>query len=190
MSNKCKSLSNTVDELYDEIEDYHDRIFNLEVDMYDQQQRSRRNNIEIAGIPNYVSDRHLENTCIGLLNNIVHLPIDPREIDACHRLPSKGTKTTIIRFMTRKRCDEVKENRNRLKDVDLRPYGFEETRKLYINDNLSPHFKSVAYHCRCLKREEKIDQGFVKIKRPEKGWTKIKHEQNLFDLFPDYFSDE
>ena len=98
-----------------------DSIQKLETDLA---KHSRKNNIELSGILNNVSDDDLENNCIEVLNKIVGNPITPAEIDACHRLPTlEGTKPVIIRFLGRKRRDEIISKRRKCNEIDLSDKG-------------------------------------------------------------------
>ena len=143
---KCNSLEEQVDDLYREIDDIRDLIFNVELNLQDQQQRSRRTNIEIHGIPNNVNDFNLESTCFGILNECVQTPIHPGEIDACHRLPARngGSKPVILHFVCRKRRNEVISNSREGLKINNIHFG-QDLRghlKIYINENVSPYFKN------------------------------------------------
>ena len=49
------------------------------------EQYNRRNNVEISGIPNSISDKDLENTVISICK-VSGVEIDPQDIKECHRL--------------------------------------------------------------------------------------------------------
>ena len=192
---KCNLLEKQVDHLYIEIDDIHDLIYDIEVNVHDQQQRSRRTNIELHGIPNNISDSDLESACIGILNFRVQIPIHPGEIAACHRLPSRngGTKPVILRFVCRKRRNEALDfSRDGIK-VQNNYFGLADGfTKIYINENVSPYFKTIGYHCRQLLRcgkifKSKSDYGIIKIKITEESkWIKINHD-NFFSNLPRFF---
>ena len=60
--------------------------FDVDVGLLDQQQRSRRNNLEISGIPNEISDENLEKDIFVILNNeFKEDTITSTEIDAIYR---------------------------------------------------------------------------------------------------------
>ena len=110
--------------LQDRLNLMEDRVQKLETVLADSNQYSRKNNIELSGIPNNVSDEDLEDKCLELLNKIVVIPITSAEIDACHRLPTReGTKPVIIRFLGRKRRDEIISKRNKFNEIDLSDHG-------------------------------------------------------------------
>ena len=67
--------------LEDEVDDLYSRMLVFEADVNEQQQRSRRSNLEIHGIPNEILDENLEKATIEILNNIVNEPIFPEEVD-------------------------------------------------------------------------------------------------------------
>ena len=51
------------------------------------EQYSRRNNVEISGIPNSIPDKDLENTVISIFRDS-GVEIDPEDIEGCHRPPT------------------------------------------------------------------------------------------------------
>ena len=193
-----KRLSKKVILLDEEIEHIHSRVYDIEVSLLDQQQRSRRNNLEISGIPNEISDENLEKDILIILNyEFKEDPITSTEIDAIHRLHSRGiTKPVIIRFTGRKHRDDVFERGKDLNKCDLIKFGIGLHQKIYINDNLSQYMKTLSYYCRKLRRENlifktRMGNGRLKIKIREDGrWMKICHEQDLMDIFLTYNFDE
>ena len=182
-----------------QIDEIFDLTYDLEAGLYDQQQRSRRKNIEIAGIPNEVLDENLEKTVVSIINLSLEdeNPLKSTDFDACHRLPAKnGPKPVIVRFVSRKRRNEVYAVRDDLNNHNHARFGVEEGQRLYINQNLSPVMKKLAYYGRKLKRENVIvktasDYGMLKIKIKERGrWIKIKHEFDLRSYFPNFPFDD
>ena len=115
------------------------------------------------------------------------------EIKACHRLPSKNRnvpKPIIVRFLSRKRRDEIVSKRT--VKADLSKYNLTSNTKLYLNDNLSPYFKKLVYFSCKLKSEGllnryKIDNSKLKIQLAnEQRWKSIYHKEVFFKIFPDY----
>ena len=63
--------------------------------------------------------------------------------------------------------------------------------KLYVNENLSPEFSKLAYNCRLLKRNERIEDhwfknGHLKVKSRSGEIKVIGHETDLFKIAPDF----
>ena len=154
-----RKLRNRVTVLEDETDHIYDKMYELEKVAYNMNQYGRKNNIEIRGIPDGVTDDALETTSIHILSNLFDTHIDAdTEVEACHRLKGgiEGSKDTIIKFCNRNRSDKVKNNRLKAKILDLREFGIAK-KCLYINDNLCLYYKSLAYKCRALKRLNLID---------------------------------
>ena len=74
----------------------------LETDLNKQDQYSRHNNLDIQGIPDSVSDNHLEEKVIEIFNQ-VNVKIDKFDIEDCHRM-GKSKKTS---FGNRKNCKAI-----------------------------------------------------------------------------------
>ena len=85
----------------------------LETDLNKQDQYSRRNNLDIQGIPDSVSDDQLKEKVIEIFYQI-NAKIDKFDIEDCHRM-GKSKKTTIVRFVNRKNCKAILEKKVELK---------------------------------------------------------------------------
>ena len=59
------------------------------------EQYSKRECVEISGIPPSVADKDLESKVFEILEEI-DVPIDPTLAEDCHRLPSKGLPKKVI----------------------------------------------------------------------------------------------
>ena len=92
-------------------EKLEEKIVYLEKDQGEGEQYSRRNNIEISGIPNRISDEDLENAIISICKDS-GVEIDPRDVEGCHRLSlsrnSRGQdKRVIVKFVNRKHSEAL-----------------------------------------------------------------------------------
>ena len=101
------SFNNKIKQLEAVMDFYSDKTYDLEVSLFDQQQRARHNNLEIHGIPGAINDTELEKIVIEIINDnkLVEDKLENYEIEACHRLPSKNKnvpKPIIVRFLSRK----------------------------------------------------------------------------------------
>ena len=154
-------------------------------------QRCRENNIELNGIGDEIVDTELEVTVINILKKI-NVECFDWDIQGCHRLPMrKGcfSKPTIVKFVNRKKPEEIMKNRKYFKDKDFVDIGLSTDTKIFANINLTPVFKELDYLCRNLKKQGKISKvntthTSVKIKLDER-YVKICHIQDLRDLFKD-----
>ena len=154
-------------------------MYDVELGLNDQQQRSRRINIEICGIPNDVPDEVLKEKCIKILNEIVESPVNVTEINACHRLRGRGNKPIIMQFTGHKRRDDIIKNLRKAHNINTTQLGLSEGNviyiHIYINPNLSPYFKQIAFYCRRLRLENLIS----KIETDIKDKIKIKKENQI-----------
>ena len=96
---------------------------NLENQLQQFNQYNRRENIEIANIPETVRHHQLEEYCIYLLNSINPLNIQSYDIVALHRLGNKPfdgrPRNVIIRFMNRKIAYDSLDNGYRLTQISM-----------------------------------------------------------------------
>ena len=163
-----------------------DRLFYLENDLIKLQQYSRRENIEIIGIPDSVQQNNLEKTVIGILQRI-GVKISSYHISACHRLQKKrGSRTAnvIVQFINRSHAIACFKNKKLLKE-QVTEY------KLAIVENLCPNNKSIFNYCVKMREEGKIDKlwtynGTVHFKfKEDPTIQKCFHYDDLYDFFPD-----
>ena len=72
-----------------------ERLITMERRCHANEQYSRRECVEISGIPASVADKDLESKVLEILEEI-DVPIDPTLVEDCHRLPSKGSTKKVI----------------------------------------------------------------------------------------------
>lgn len=159
------------------------RIITMESENHALQQYGRQNNIELNGIPYSVADSDIEKEVIDIFKSM-DIHVLPNDIEAAHRLPSKTEdKPVIVRFVNRKFCELAFKNKKKLKQI-------------YVNDNLCPQYKKIAWMGRKLKRANKISstwswKGIVHIRVDEDdNFIKLKHKNELVELFPDFVFEE
>ena len=180
------------------INDQAQTIIRLEKDLHRGLQHNRKWNIEIDGIPDEVGDEidDLEAAVVKICVAI-GVPITAADIEACHRLNSRraGPHPTIVRFLSRKNVAKVMEKKSKLKsipEIGLELPGLNPNSKIYINPSFCPYYKSLAYNCRLLKKENLIvgviyeDDSTLKIKTMEGDFIRIQHESDLTDRFTNF----
>ena len=72
-----------------------ERLVTMESRCYANEQYSRREYLEILGIPTSVADKDLESELLEILEEI-DVPIDHTLVEDCHRLPSKCSPKKVI----------------------------------------------------------------------------------------------
>ena len=103
-----------------------DRVVALERNCAANEQYSRRECLEIAGIPETVSHADLENKVRQIFDNI-DVSIPTTRIKACHCIGDKGR--TIVKLSHRKDADVVFKNKKKLADVEMLALGFPQGSK-------------------------------------------------------------
>ena len=84
-----------------------DRVINVERKCFANEQYSRRECLEISGIPRSVKDNELETKVLSILEEI-DAPVNLGLVEDCHRIPSKGNlKKVILKLNLRKDARKV-----------------------------------------------------------------------------------
>jgi len=118
----------------DELNELYDGLDNLE-------QYSRKNSLEIVGIPESI--RENEGTVLKIANAL-DVQVKPDNIDICHRVKRKKSSPIIVRFVSHKVKSSLYKQRVRLRNVqfaDIFPDATAADRvqasKIFINENLT-----------------------------------------------------
>ena len=172
-------------EKVEELESYKiisDRVKQLEKSHLKSLQYTRRESIEICGLPESIDDKKLEETCINILDDIGCGIINESQIHACHRL--KNRKKTIIRFVNRKHANLALHNRKELAKLDREKYGLGNA--IYINENLCRQMQFLYYKVRLSYKAGKILsfnlwKGKLSLKLENRNIS-IEHIDDLIDL--------
>ena len=102
------------------------RVIYMERQCWANAQYSRRECLEVAGIPRDVSNENLESKVLEVFSK-VGCEILCRDIEACHRLTNNDR--VIVKFLRRKECDQVLSIKRGLRKVKLEDIGLRGSRK-------------------------------------------------------------
>ena len=107
-----KNLQIENQRLQTRLNDLKNRVLSLEISGNHLEQYGRRNNLEITGISDDVSDENLEGKVIEVLNEI-QVDVSRSDIEACHRIgkSKNSSKKIIVRFINRKYAKNALLNR-------------------------------------------------------------------------------
>ena len=171
------SSSSTTDAISDR------RMTDLERESFASQQYSRRDSIEIVGIPESIGNEDLEAKTIKLLKAI-NVDVTASDIQACHRLTKKSR--VIVKFVNRKTAICCLRNKSKLKSIDKKKIGF-EAGAIFINESLCPSYRRLFWKCNELYKEKKLlgvwtYNGTVKIKLNDESVKPILHDVDLKNL--------
>ena len=156
------------------------------VDQYD-----RRNNTEFHGIPDDIQQDKLEEKVIEICVAI-GADIEEKNIEACHRFGRNKPQKVIARLVNRKDIEKIKENKKKLKKMDMSNFGFDKKTKIFIQDNLSPYYSELAWKCRKLKKSQMIYDWWYRneilfLKRTENENPKLVcHPNDIEALYPNF----
>ena len=165
-----------------------ERVIKTERQCWENAQYSRRDTLEIVGIPNSVGNSVLEETVRDVFKKI-GVEIDEWDVQACHRLKEK--ERTIVKFVNRKDCLQILRVKKDLKSLDPTELDFPENTKIFINESLCPYYRGIWNKCKKLRAIQKIHQfytisGLIRVKLEETGPSRIiTHMVDLKELFPD-----
>ena len=189
-----KALTNEISNLKDSLKQKDKKITSLEKDVLNLQQYVRRNNLEICGIPDEISDADLEDKVIAIAKSI-DVEFTKSDIEACHRL-KKGKNEryarTIIRFVNRKSCDNLHKNKKNLKNAKVKLSAIGIQGNIFINCNLAPYSKYLWSKCKKLYDDKIINRFWVYngsifiASREDDNGRKIEHMNDLVNTFPGY----
>ena len=169
-----------------------DELYIMDCKIIENNQYTRRESIIISGIPDNVTQDHLEETVVSVLRTFGLHSLSSYNISACHKLwKNKNDKfpaRTIVRFTNRKMVAFCLKNRDRLleirKDIKM---------NLRIYESLCVSNENVYKDCFNLKKygiikDYFLRNGFVKIVFADGNRVvKIKHPDDLYYYFKDYY---
>ena len=116
-----------------------DQMSNVERDCWTNAQYSRRECLEVDGIPSSANIKDLEGKICTAFNRI-GVAVKPNDIETCHRL--YNDKKQLWTFLLR-----VKKE---LKNIDPSEFDFPEGTAIFINESLYSYYKMLWNKCKKL----------------------------------------
>lgn len=130
------------------INDQEEEIAEL-YDLQDElEQYTRKNSLEIHGVPEsaYTSTEEV----VLKLAEALNVAVKPEDVEISHKLNRKGVKPIIVKFQSHKVKSSMYKERAKLKHVrvsDLFPYSSAATRveseRIYLNENLTSYRRGI-----------------------------------------------
>ena len=113
----------------------------LERECAANEQYSRRECLEISGIPDSIPNNNLEDTVLKIFNE-TGVTVNLRDVEVCHRLNQKANpKKVIIKLSKRKDVARVMNNKKKLKGMKPQNIGLLSGCKININESLCKYYK-------------------------------------------------
>ena len=114
-------------------------IIQLKKQCWTNAQYSRRECLELVGIPSSIEHDQLEDKVVEIFNK-VGCNIMKEYFEACHQI-GKNNDRVIIKFSKRKECLQVLSVKKDLKNLDMVDIGLPENCKVFVNQSLCPYYK-------------------------------------------------
>lgn len=165
-----------------------ERVIDLERQCWANAQYSRRECLEVSGIPNSVKQDELEDKVLTIFKK-VGCDIKSENIEACHRVGRQNK--VIIKFSRRKDCQQIYSVKRDLSKLDMKEVDLPEGTQVFVNQSLCPYYKSLWSKSKKLLSLGKIHSFFVsnstiKLKLQENGEpVAITHSSDFRKYFPD-----
>ena len=153
-------------------------------------QYSRRECIEISGIPSSVHENDLEGKVLEVFHKLGS-SVNEENVEACHRI-KQGSDKVIIKFSRRKDCQQVMKVKRDLRNMDCTELDLPAGTTLYLNESLCSYYRWLWSNCKKLRNDKLIYSfytvnGTVKIKQHEEDMPyPVTHIEDLKKIFPDY----
>ena len=115
-----------------------ERLQTIEKQCWKNAQYSRRECLEISGIPSSISDNDLEDVvCKAITKTGVEM--SNKDIEDCHRIGKRGQ--TIVNFCEREVSKQVLNVRKDLTKLSMEDLQLTGQVKLHINQSLCPYYR-------------------------------------------------
>ena len=133
----------------------NERLIALERQCWANARYSRRECLEITGIPSSVSDKDLEEVVRKSITK-AGVDITADDIEDCHRVGNKGQ--TMIKFGKRKVTRQMLSVRKDLKKVKMSDIDLTRRSSLYMNQSLCPYYRMLWSKNKTLYQKSRIDR--------------------------------
>ena len=169
------------------------QIGNLQYMHDNLEQYSRKNSLELHGIPEGAYESTEE--AVLKVAEALYVQITPQDIEITHKLKRRGNKPVIVKFTSHKKKTQLYKARIKLKDIkvhDIFPNYAAATQesndRIYINENLTQYRRDLVSKASRMKKDDMIFSlwtldGNVYVKTsPEGRPVRIYHTSNLENL--------
>ena len=116
-------------------------VIEMERNMHRLEQYSHQEYIEIAGVPNSITNNLLEEHNILIFKKL-GVVMEPMDIIACHRLGETGR--VIVKLLNRKDAQNVLKEKHKSRSINIYDDNTDTNnkRKIFINQSLWPNYRN------------------------------------------------
>ena len=137
----------------------------------EQEQYSRRETVELAGLPDNANDGELEDAVIKTFDE-AGVKVTKRSFHAIHRLRNK--KLVIAKLVNRRDALALLRNKKKLRELSPDRKRKLKTNKAYVNESLCPSYKRILGKCNALRKKKCIASFYTVNEK-----IKITYEANI-----------
>ena len=162
------------------------RTIHIEKRLAEQEQYTRRECVELVGLPENIDGGDLENAVIDAFEE-AGVRLEKRDFHAVHRLRNK--KVVIAKLVNRRDATVILRNKKKLRELNNDAKKKLKSNKIYVNESLCPAYRRILGKCNALAKKGKLVSFFtingkIKIKITAEGRPiEITHEVDLIELF-------
>lgn len=153
--NKCM---NDIDELKCENVNLKREIDKVKQELNEVQQYSRRNTVDIQGVPETKSENVFE--VVKKVAKVLRFELRPDMVDAVHRLSGGGNTSRprgiILKLVCRGDCDELLRLAKVKRGFSASELGVTSEEKIYVNPSLSKVNRELMYLAKSAVRESHV----------------------------------
>ena len=187
---EISSMKNVLEKLmkereeYNPMQNYHNRVVEIEKRVAEQEQYSRRECVELCGLPEDVDGEDLVDLVIDAFD-AAEVPVTRRDFHAVHRLRNK--KIVIAKLVNRQDATKILRNKKKLREMDNQTQTKLRSKKVYVNESLCGTYRKLLGKCNALQRKKYLTSfytinGKLKIKY-DNNIEEISHENDLKEIF-------
>lgn len=180
----------TLKKTKDDISILQERYRKLEIQLQENEQRSRMNNIEIKGVPAHNSENLFH--ILAKIGNKINCQIPKEQITYIARVPMRGdscNKTIICSIINSYLKQDFVAAAKKYKNLTVSDIGLKGDSKVYINDHLTIENKIILNKTKTFAKEKGFDYVWVQAckifirKNSTSPKHQIKSEQDLKKFF-------
>lgn len=177
-------------------------ITQIKMEVDEQEQYTRRECLELKGIP--VTAEENTDEIVSKIGSLIDVEINEEDISVSHRLQSKARnnrestqQTLIVKFVSRRTRDALYRARSKLKNFTVGDIGLgrQGNSKIYIQESLTQTKRDLFQKCLQFKKEKKFryiwsNYGTIFMRKDDHSRSiKISSHKDLRKLEPGSFSD-
>ena len=125
----------------------------MEIQCWANAQHSRRECLEVVGIPRDISNENLESKVLKFFSK-VGCEILSCDIEACHGLTNNDR--IIVKFLQRKDCDQVMSVKRDLQKLKMEDIGLRGSNSIFINPSFCHYYRILWSKSKSYLIQEKL----------------------------------